>query len=299
MNNGVTIGIPVYNEQHRIERCIRSAAPQCETLIVADNCSTDNTEQVCRRLLKEFSNMRYFRHSENMGALKNGTFIFEKIETPFYMTLGSHDYIDDDYIEKLLAEMKKSNEVELVVGELWFDYDSFVEPAVLFSEWSTGLNEDPFQRTWSMLFDWNYSQWAIYGLFRTETFKKLHASYLPPYGPDVVLLARTAKLGKIVIVRGTRYYGWIRKDDSSQDYMNRILAGKDEKLDVSSMKNEFVSTVFDLIGSFFPSPGLWKMISLRFRMMVHFGTFKRAGRDVAFYILYAPVKIWRKVVRLR
>ncbi|MBT8120914.1 MAG: glycosyltransferase, partial [Gammaproteobacteria bacterium] len=43
MKNGLTIGIPVYNEKDRIERAIRSAAPQCEKLIVSDNASSDGT----------------------------------------------------------------------------------------------------------------------------------------------------------------------------------------------------------------------------------------------------------------
>ena len=46
MNSGVTIGIPVYSEQDRIERCIRAVAPQCDKLIIADNFFTDDTDHL-------------------------------------------------------------------------------------------------------------------------------------------------------------------------------------------------------------------------------------------------------------
>ena len=299
MKNGVTIGVPVCNEQDRIERTIRRAAPQCEKLIVADNCSTDDTEKVCRRLLSEYPNMSYFRHSRNLGALRNAFFLIEKTNTPFYMMLGSHDYIDEGYVEKLHETLEENTDIELATGELWFDYGTHIEPSSSYNNWTRGLHEDALERTWSVLFDRAYFAWAGYGLFRTETYRKLLTEDLPPYGADVVFLARVAKAGKIAIVKGTRYYGWIRKEeDENIGYVERLLAEEHKSADTSRMRNELRLAEFELISSFFPSVGFWKKATLRCQAMTHFGTFKKPGLDVPFYLLYLPVKIWRRARRL-
>jgi glycosyltransferase involved in cell wall biosynthesis len=118
MKNGSTIGIPVYNEKDRIERSIRSAAPQCEKLIVSDNASSDGTGPVCEALADEIPNMEYIRNPVNIGAKDNWFQILENTSTPYLMYLGSHDYIDNNYCAPALDKLEEDKTLEIVTGEL-------------------------------------------------------------------------------------------------------------------------------------------------------------------------------------
>src|SRR5580693_1924677 len=65
--------IPVYNERTVVERCLALvlAAPLPENmereLIVVDDCSTDGTSDILRRLAQGFPQIRLFQHSKNSG----------------------------------------------------------------------------------------------------------------------------------------------------------------------------------------------------------------------------------------
>lgn len=296
--NGVTIGIPVFNEDGRIERAIRSAAPQCERLIVADNASTDATGEICQRLLNAFPNMEYFRHDRNIGALQNWHFLLNETRSDYFMTLGSHDYIDPDFIQTLLVKLEADSNRVLAAGGLILDYDDRSEGIGAFNNWKQGLQDEAVDRVWSLLFDRAHLAWAIYGLFKTDVYKQCFTQDLPPYGIDVVFLAKVAKQGKIAIVDTTSYHAWIRrKDDDKTGYVERILGKKAKPGKEKNMRNELRVALFDILASCVPKKGTWANLTLRYQVMVRFGTFTKPGTDMAFYLLYLPVKIARKFGR--
>ena len=58
--NDVTIIIPAYNEAKFIEQAIVSAVTQAQTVIISDNCSTDETREICTKLRKKFNNIVFY-----------------------------------------------------------------------------------------------------------------------------------------------------------------------------------------------------------------------------------------------
>ncbi len=65
--------MPVYNERTVVERCISLvlAAPLPENmereLVIVDDCSTDGTSDILRRLAQGFEQIRLFQHARNSG----------------------------------------------------------------------------------------------------------------------------------------------------------------------------------------------------------------------------------------
>ena len=60
MLNGLSIFLPAFNEQSNIERCIKSAlsnakrvARQYEVIVVLARASSDNTENIVKKLIKK------------------------------------------------------------------------------------------------------------------------------------------------------------------------------------------------------------------------------------------------------
>ena len=69
----VTIGIPTYNRaggylRKVIERSLGQTYQNLE-IIVADNCSTDETPELVQSI--DDPRLRYFRHDTNIGAINN------------------------------------------------------------------------------------------------------------------------------------------------------------------------------------------------------------------------------------
>ena len=65
----VSVVIPAYNRAHLLKRAIQSVLNQTYQdfeLIVVDDASNDNTEEVVKELRDE--KIKYIRHRENSGA---------------------------------------------------------------------------------------------------------------------------------------------------------------------------------------------------------------------------------------
>ena len=67
----VAIGLPVYNGQNYVARAIESILSQTFEdfeLIICDNCSGDDTENICREFAANDRRIRYYRNERNIGA---------------------------------------------------------------------------------------------------------------------------------------------------------------------------------------------------------------------------------------
>lgn len=101
----VSIGLPVFNGAVYLRQALNSLLAQTFEnfeLIVGDNASSDETESICREYAARDSRIRYFRHSENIGAVKNYMFVFEQSRGMFFMWAAHDDLWDRDWIERLL-----------------------------------------------------------------------------------------------------------------------------------------------------------------------------------------------------
>jgi len=97
----VTIGIPTYNRadgylKNAIE-CALTQTYQNVEVVVSDNCSSDNTEEV----VKGFNDprIRYFRQSANIGANNNFNYCLEKAQGVYFLLFHDDDAIDADFID--------------------------------------------------------------------------------------------------------------------------------------------------------------------------------------------------------
>lgn len=299
MLNGLTIGIPVYNEEKLIERAIRSAAPQCEYLVVADNSSTDGTQDVCERLRQEFPNMVYVRHERNLGARENWNFIIKSATTRFLMFLGSHDYIDSDYVRVVIGVFDKREDLQGAMGRLCFDYEGCLQPVASFNGWRGGLAVSSAHRVWSLFFDRAHLGWMAYGIFKTDVYRRCFTDDLPDYGIDVIFLSRVLELGPFEIVDGPCYNGWMREDAGKKaDYLHRVSARRHDNRQRLKLRNEFRVAQYEMVARQFLGASNENKWLLRLVTMVRFGVFRKPGIDLVYFVLYIPAKLFRKFPRL-
>ncbi|QVL50327.1 MAG: glycosyltransferase family 2 protein [Thiocapsa sp.] len=104
----VTIAIPTYNRADGyLYDALTSAVAQTYRnleIIVSDNCSMDNTQQVVRSVTDE--RVRYIRHPENIGAFNNWNSCVEQAKGVYFLLLHDDDLIDPDYVESCIRACK-------------------------------------------------------------------------------------------------------------------------------------------------------------------------------------------------
>jgi glycosyltransferase involved in cell wall biosynthesis len=106
----VTAVIPTYRRPKLLERAIRSVLNQnYPHLVVAvnDNASGDETRQVVERLQQEDPRIRYWCHSENIGAWPNWDFGVARVETPFYSILCDDDVLLPEFYAEAVETLER------------------------------------------------------------------------------------------------------------------------------------------------------------------------------------------------
>jgi glycosyltransferase involved in cell wall biosynthesis len=96
----VTIAICTYNRAGTylplaLESALGQTFPNLD-VVVSDNCSTDDTEQVVGAVSDP--RVRYFRQDRNIGAINNYNFCLAQARGGYFMLLHDDDLIDSDFI---------------------------------------------------------------------------------------------------------------------------------------------------------------------------------------------------------
>lgn len=102
----VSICLPVRNGADRIEEVVWSVLAQDHErieLVISDNASTDETEEVCRALAKSDSRIVYHRHPENVGLLNNFISAMQLANGVFLRWVGDDDWLAPDSVTRCLA----------------------------------------------------------------------------------------------------------------------------------------------------------------------------------------------------
>ena len=105
----VSIIVPVYNVEKYLEKCLVSLTNQTYSnieIILVDDGSTDNSSSICD-LYKKYSSVKVY-HKKNGGLSDARNFGIKKATGDYYSFIDSDDYVDTDFIEKLLNEAIRS-----------------------------------------------------------------------------------------------------------------------------------------------------------------------------------------------
>ena len=109
--NLVSIIMPSYNTAAYIKQTINSVILQTYQqweLIIVDDCSTDNTDEIVASFLKD-SRIRYMKNERNCGAAVSRNRAIREARGKWIAFLDSDDLWMSEKLEKQIACMK-SNE---------------------------------------------------------------------------------------------------------------------------------------------------------------------------------------------
>ena len=98
----ISIGMPVYNGAKTIEKTINSLLAQTFKdfeLIISDNASDDETENICQKFAGKDSRIHYIRQDKNIGLYQNENFLLSKATGKYFMFSMDDDLRSPDFLE--------------------------------------------------------------------------------------------------------------------------------------------------------------------------------------------------------
>lgn len=119
----VGLGMPVYNGARFIAATLDSILAQTFTdfeLVICDNASTDDTEQIARRYAAADARIRYVRHPSNIGAHPNYNRCFELAGGKYFKWTPHDDVLAPDYLASCVQALEENPDAVLCQSQLDF-----------------------------------------------------------------------------------------------------------------------------------------------------------------------------------
>lgn len=127
-NIAISIIVPAYNVEKKIERCLNGLVHQTfdnYEIIVVDDGSCDNTGEICKRYSSKYKNLRYIS-KENGGVSSARNCGIENARGEYIVFADSDDYVSKELCEGMFAAAKKSD-ADLVIASYFTDYNGNVK----------------------------------------------------------------------------------------------------------------------------------------------------------------------------
>ncbi len=167
----VSVGLPVRNAGTRVAEVARSVLAQDHErveLVISDNASTDDTEEVCRALAKSDPRIAYHRQAENIGLLNNFEYAIRAAHGTFFRWIGDDDELEPTFVSRCLREFAADPRLLLVTTGLSYTGPDGATNSVPYDGSGLG-SDDPVVRLVEMLRLLNQSHLLIdplYGMVR-------------------------------------------------------------------------------------------------------------------------------------
>ena len=205
----VSIGMIVHNDEKRLSNAIETILNQSFEdfeLIISDNASTDNTENICRYYQNKDSRINYIRQSRDLGSEHNIIFVFKQAIGEFFMWAPSHYSRSLNFIEECVEVLKSDLNCNFVsTPNCWIDDENKKEKYINFS-----LEGSVYKRISKFLDLMMNSHACFYGLFRRSNMEGVE-SLAPNYiAADILFMMKNllksefkrTKSGLLIVGRG-------------------------------------------------------------------------------------------------
>lgn len=225
----LTVCIPVCNEGRHLKETMESLLKNIEdikTIVICDNCSEDDTQEICLAYAKQHDKIRYIRQENRLSAFDNWCVGLEYATTRYFMWLAGHDLISQGYIQSMKRLLDQDQSAVVAVPSVYYFCDDLSQ-SKLTTDFSTNAFSSSLQRERvAAVFQTQYSWLCINQVWRREQLlditenikrkKERWASW------DVIFAMHAALLGKYMVdPHSAYYYRHNRPSETSQQVKER------------------------------------------------------------------------------
>ena len=204
----VSIGLAVYNGGDKLrvalDSLIEQDYPNIE-LIISDNASTDNTQEICAEFMdkRRDNRIQYHRNRSNIGAIANFNRVFDLAQGEYFTWAAHDDYRYPEHISVCVDELEKSDKV--VLAGTACDCVRADGSLLMVDRSLTTVGMTPkqrFMRYKRILHEYDSHRGGIfYGVFRTEVLRRIAPPLRSALTADQNMMLRLSLEGEFVTVR--------------------------------------------------------------------------------------------------
>lgn len=192
----VTIGIPVYNVEPYIEKCLLSVLNQTYQnleILVVDDLGTDNSMQIVASLQQsnpKGSIMKIIIQPQNGGSGEARNAVIRSAHGKYLYFLDSDDYIEPNTIA-LMVEQAEKNNTDVVIASLrkvvWNSNEEI--PTLQYATFQLIKGKDKFANYVCKDLRWHIAITACNILFLTDFLKRNDLMFLASKDEDALFLS--------------------------------------------------------------------------------------------------------------
>lgn len=243
----VSVGLPIYNGGKYLQRSITSLLAQEYKnfeVIISDNASNDETEEICRKYADQDSRIHYYRNEFNIGSAANFNKTLQLSIGKYFMWFAHDDWLEPTYISKCLNAMEKNTDALFCCTDIHFTND--LGEIICPREYAL-INEklDLHERVRQYLLRYGCYE-IVYGLFNSSKLKETKL-FQEVFGPDFVLGLELVLKGKWISINEKLFhYRWNPK--TIQNYADEISTNSCNRENIIKkpfyqLANEMVKTI--------------------------------------------------------
>ena len=203
----VTVGLPVYNGARYLERAVRSILSQSYgdfELAISDNCSTDDTEELCRQFEAEDSRVVYLRHDQNRGAAWNYNHLVHQARGDFFKWASHDDLLGIEYLRCCVDVLSREERAVLAYPKTVL-IDDTGKVLQHYADKIGTLDPHPLRRLYHVVRHLCLCN-SVFGVYRSAALRQ--TGLIRPFSEsDRVLPAEISLIGGIAEVPEYLFYG--------------------------------------------------------------------------------------------
>lgn len=218
----VTALVPTYNAAAFVQRTLDSLATQTWRnleILIADDCSTDDTPAIIRAFADGRGNVRIVERNANLGWLRNSNDLMAQASGDLMFFAFHDDVVAPTYVEHLAAALERQPDAVLAFSDMLVtEPDGKTSPATFellenaHTPLARGLAMARWPRNW-----WVPNR----GLFRSSAYRKvggIRPNAHGEYSADWTWLLHLALLGNFVRVPQTLCHKHYQKSSLSKGW---------------------------------------------------------------------------------
>lgn len=171
VNKLVSIGMPIHNCQHTLDKAIQSILNQSHSnleLVISDNASTDKTREICEKYQLLDSRVIYVRQDINIGPAKNFAYTLKMSRGEYFTWAAGDDEKEANFLKINIDLLEKNENAIASMGAILFQRDQILGDLIKVGDFR-GSAIIKFRKFFEIC---NYSHGLIYSLMRREEINK-------------------------------------------------------------------------------------------------------------------------------
>lgn len=224
----VSIGIPVYNVEPYIEKCLLSALSQSYEnleILVVDDCGSDNSMAIVSGLIQTHSRgniVRIIHHKLNKGIGEARNTIIKECKGKYVYFIDSDDFIEPNAIDLLCAQAEKFETDVAIASHRKVALKTGEElPTYQYKSFQLFQGEDAFANYVCSDLRWHVAivVWNI--LFSVEFLRTNNLLFAGRKDEDALFLSDYYSEVKSAVIMPDITYNYVARPDSIMGYMAR------------------------------------------------------------------------------